>query len=418
MRSAVTPTLTQSELDALVSFVFNIGNRAFRDSTLLRELNAGRRDRVPAEMRRWNRTGGRVSEGLRRRREDEIRLFVHGDYGGAARGHTWVAAASMPPAVVGSVETVLDRDARLRTGPPDFTTSGGRIAQYSQVRIDAVSADGRYVQVSNLAGSQLGWTARSNLGAFFKDDPALGSVALPPSQPITIDGSWPQQKRRLAEVYNRLGGLFQAIAAATNTRVPAALAVWWVESGGRRHTPSRAIIRFENHLLFRQWGQQNVAQYDAHFQHGGHAGVGGRAWENHRYRRDASGTWTSFHGNQSSEYDVLDLATSLAGETVALQCISIGGPQILVSNHRTLGYGTPRAMYDAFQADERWHVVGFYDYCQYHGGHLARRRYLLDHLRAERWVELARGYNGSGQAQRYGDRIRSAFEVASELPLP
>lgn len=52
----------------------------------------------------------------------------------------------------------------------------------------------------------------------------------------------------------------------TRLRVePAAvLAVWRVESGGRTHVPGKAIIRFENDLLFRLWGQENPAPYDNH----------------------------------------------------------------------------------------------------------------------------------------------------------
>lgn len=418
VRQAVQPPLTQAQLDALVSFTFNVGINAFRSSTLLTRINEGHIDKVPEQLRRWTHSGGRVVDGLRRRREAEVLLFTTGDYGAGARAQSWVQAASIPPAVVGSKETVLDRDARVRSGPPDFTATGQRLPQYSRVTITAVSADGQHVQVADENGADLGWTVRSNLGAFFKDDPALAATQLTPAAALTIDSGWPLQRRRLGELYNRLGGLFDAMARATNTGVPEALAVWWVESGGRRHVPNRTTIRFENHLLFRRWGQDHQDLYDAHFQHGGRGGVPGKAWQNHRFRAQQSDEWTAFQNNQTSTYEVLDFARNLAGEDVALQCISIGGPQILVSNYRTLGYASPRAMYDAFQADERWHVLGFYDYCQYHGGHLARRRYLLDHLRARRWVDFARGFNGPGKAQLYGGNIRAAFEVASALPFP
>ena len=72
---AVRIPLTQNQFDALVSFAFNIGLPAFRDSTLLRRLNAGNLAAVPSEMRRWNKSDGQVVQGLVNRREAEIAQF-------------------------------------------------------------------------------------------------------------------------------------------------------------------------------------------------------------------------------------------------------------------------------------------------------------------------------------------------------
>ena len=78
--SRVTVDLSQTQYDALVSFVFNIGGGAFRNSTLLRLLNQGQYDDVPAQLRRWNKAGGRVVQGLINRREAECRLWQDGAY--------------------------------------------------------------------------------------------------------------------------------------------------------------------------------------------------------------------------------------------------------------------------------------------------------------------------------------------------
>ena len=45
------------------------------ESTLLKKLNAGDYDAIPDEIRRWNKAGGEVLEGLVRRREAEAALF-------------------------------------------------------------------------------------------------------------------------------------------------------------------------------------------------------------------------------------------------------------------------------------------------------------------------------------------------------
>jgi len=67
--------LAQNEYDALVSFSYNVGDGAFRGSTLLKELNAGRKDHVPVELKRWNKDNGRVVKGLINRRNKEIALW-------------------------------------------------------------------------------------------------------------------------------------------------------------------------------------------------------------------------------------------------------------------------------------------------------------------------------------------------------
>lgn len=71
----VTVTLNQFQLDALVCFVFNIGIQAFKDSTLLRKLNAGDYAGAANEFTRWCRNDGKKMLGLYRRRYAEKLLF-------------------------------------------------------------------------------------------------------------------------------------------------------------------------------------------------------------------------------------------------------------------------------------------------------------------------------------------------------
>lgn len=67
--------LSDYQKDALVSFVFNVGCRAFKKSTLLKELNEGRYEQVPKQMQRWIYVNGRPCGGLIRRRQAEAALF-------------------------------------------------------------------------------------------------------------------------------------------------------------------------------------------------------------------------------------------------------------------------------------------------------------------------------------------------------
>ncbi|HEX9239195.1 MAG TPA: lysozyme [Candidatus Bathyarchaeia archaeon] len=69
---AITVPLVQYQFDALVSFAFNVGSMAFRQSTLARILNAGDYVGVPAQLARWIHSAGAVDPGLVTRRKSEI----------------------------------------------------------------------------------------------------------------------------------------------------------------------------------------------------------------------------------------------------------------------------------------------------------------------------------------------------------
>lgn len=75
INNKVTVPLTQSQYDALASFIYNVGSGAFTKSTLLRKLNTGDYVGASAEFKRWNKADGRVLKGLVRRRKAEQELF-------------------------------------------------------------------------------------------------------------------------------------------------------------------------------------------------------------------------------------------------------------------------------------------------------------------------------------------------------
>ena len=68
--------LHQYQFDALVSWTYNLGPTNLKSSTMLKVLNEGKYNEVPDQMRRWNRAGGKVLEGLVKRRAYEARLFA------------------------------------------------------------------------------------------------------------------------------------------------------------------------------------------------------------------------------------------------------------------------------------------------------------------------------------------------------
>lgn len=63
--------MTDGQKAAFLSFAFNVGNRAFCDSTLARKANAGDMAGACAELSRWTYAGGKQLPGLVRRRATE-----------------------------------------------------------------------------------------------------------------------------------------------------------------------------------------------------------------------------------------------------------------------------------------------------------------------------------------------------------
>lgn len=76
VKRLVKVKLTQGQYDALVDFVFNLGQGAFERSTLLKHLNGENYDAARKELIKWNRAGGKVVAGLTNRRVREMELFV------------------------------------------------------------------------------------------------------------------------------------------------------------------------------------------------------------------------------------------------------------------------------------------------------------------------------------------------------
>jgi len=67
--------LNQNQFDALGSFIYNLGETHFKDSTLLKKLNKEDYEGAVNEFKRWNKSNGKPLKGLTRRRAEEAELF-------------------------------------------------------------------------------------------------------------------------------------------------------------------------------------------------------------------------------------------------------------------------------------------------------------------------------------------------------
>ena len=67
--------LTQGQFDALVDFCFNLGAGRLTSSALLKDLNASLYNQAGEQLLRWDIAAGKVSPGLKTRREAELHLW-------------------------------------------------------------------------------------------------------------------------------------------------------------------------------------------------------------------------------------------------------------------------------------------------------------------------------------------------------
>lgn len=79
---SVNVELTPNQKAALTSFAYNVGTGGLRSSTLLRKLNNGDIEGAANEFSRWNKSQGKVHEGLTKRRNQERSVFLGGEQAG------------------------------------------------------------------------------------------------------------------------------------------------------------------------------------------------------------------------------------------------------------------------------------------------------------------------------------------------
>ena len=228
----------------------------------------------------------------------------------------------------------------------------------------------------------------------------LRKLHLTPAQTRTAPAGFLQTHITAAHVWNEYGGVIEPLATKVGIDVGQAVAVVGIESGGNGFgSDGRMVIRFEVHLFWSQWGAQNPDAFNAHFAF--NADV---LWQGHKFRANANALWQDVHsGRQSSEWDAFALAQQLSDRAAKLS-ISMGLAQVVGFNFKRIGYATVEAMFDALNQDERLHVLSLFSF-------IAADANMVRALQQNDLVSFARGYNGTGQAERYASLI-SAVQAA------
>lgn len=183
-------------------------------------------------------------------------------------------------------------------------------------------------------------------------------------------------------------------AARLLVSVPAIMAVNEVESsGGGFLEDGRAKILFERHVLYRLLNDAGLdaaelsAKYPAvvNQKRGGY--VGGAA-----------------------EYARLASARQIAGN-IAFSACSWGQYQIMGYHWNALGYASIEAFVEAMQASEGQQLEAF---CRF----IESEPALLKALKARKWADFAKGYNGPAYKENFYDtKLARAFENYSAVML-
>jgi len=143
VRKAVKVQTTNNEFTVLVSFAYNVGLGNFRSSTLLRVLNAGNSDQVPAQLKRWvhgRATGAQVIPGLVNRRNAEVKLWGTPDTSWAAVFANANRPVSAPPVQADAYVPHYDPAYPVPKGAVTLETIMSELATTVNVPLNATTA--------------------------------------------------------------------------------------------------------------------------------------------------------------------------------------------------------------------------------------------------------------------------------------
>lgn len=323
--------------------------------------------------------------------------FVHGD-------HLTVEHIASRKGVVTA------RQLNVRDGPSARKRRVGQLRRGTRVEILSEEGNWYRVRTGDVVGYVHGDFIAIQAGVtdylYERDD--LRNVALEPMEEdkIRVQRDFSSRQKIVGWTWNRYGGLLNPLSDIVAIDSACSVAVLTVESSGSGFgTDGRMIIRFESHIFWRQWGRNHQDTFNAHFRYDA-----SRGWRGHKFRAKANGRWSDFHGKQSEEWRVFEFARRL-NEAAALCSISMGAPQIMGFNFAAIGYESARDMYDNFQADMRYQIVGLFDFLRGAG----TTSPMVQALQRKNFIDFAGRYNGPGQAAKYGAWIERDFEIFNAL---
>lgn len=294
---------------------------------------------------------------------------------------------------------VLASSLNVRAGAGGTFEVVDKLRQHELVKIlDRTDPKWYYIELANqkkayVYAKYIGIIEQPVEHTYLYQDPELLEATLTPKQQLSLSGT--RTEITVRSIWNNYGNLLQMMSKKLGIETAAAIAVIAVESGGKGFQNDRMLIRFENHLFYRYWGINNESTFNKHFKFNS-----SKKWTGHEFRKRSMGSWAPMH-SQDVDWAALEFARSL-DNTAALISASYGLPQIIGLNYKKIGYETPQQMFENFNKDIRFHLIGLFDFFDSN---------MINALRKKDFTQFARGYNGSGQASYYGNAIKQAYDA-------
>ncbi len=241
---------------------------------------------------------------------------------------------------------------------------------------------------------------------------------LRPPDPIRVEEVY-GENCVLTQIYNSYGKYLYEKAVELGISPSTAAAVVFVETRGSGFGPDgKMVIRFEACDFYDAWGKDHAKEFSDNF----YCDTSAMGY-NDKFRNSSSEQFMEYHGDHYKEWKVFEFARKL-DEKAALNSISMGLGQIMGFNHDKIGYETVEQMFTNMSSSLRAQLDGFFRAIEHNnntsGGVFSALGFnnnvsCLDSLKNSDFVGFASCYNASGQDQTYGDKIKKAVPLYSEI---
>jgi len=332
---------------------------------------------------------------------------VHNAGGLSVRESRDIESSRLEKVQIGDALVVYYRVTEADGTPWLWVKSPGRNYGWVREKADGVTLVGVATLAATPPQDKPAVSAPSTADGFLLSLPQVRQSSLAPATPLTVPPGGSTAAAKTAAIWNRFGGLLEPLASMLSIDPAVAVAVVATESGGRgMGDDGRMIIRFEAHVFWSYGGKNNPDAFNALFKFDAN-----KVWLGHQCRPNPNAPWQSFHDQlQAGEWSAFGVAQGLDDRAAKLS-ISMGLPQIMGFNFAAIGYNSVEEMFDAFSADERIQLSGFFDFVR--GKRAASPR--MAALQSKDFSSFAAQYNGGGQVELYSGRIQSYCDAFHTL---
>jgi len=300
----------------------------------------------------------------------------------------------------------------IRSGPGTEFTIVSSVKR--DTTLDVLDVQGDWVKIlfegveRYVAASLVRIEEDSELAGFLIDHSDLLTANLVPDKIIPIEGL-SGKDLTIANTWNSYGGFIGTLANKLKVPPSAVIGTLVAESGGAGFaSDGRLIIRFEVHLFYRFWGEQNQDSFNRFFSFDRSSAANG--FKNHMWRPNVESELQFFHGKNNREWEVLTFARAL-NDTAALKSISMGMSQVVGFNFKAIGYESVQQMFESFARSAHAQILALFDYVKGPSGSSP----VITAMQNGDFVAFARAYNGPANTAVYSERIKTNSDTFNRL---